>query len=168
VQAALHQDLRFSRAAQTDANLGGLAFGVRMNDGVGAYVDADLGCQGLDFDFVANQRGQDDACDGAFNGPLQGNVRQWPYDRHGDWGKGLATFNEFVKDVIVGRMANQAVNDPSFLHLFKIAHLYLLLATQGNTAHRISTFSPVNLLLDVPWVTFRQYLPHCEMYCRGS
>ena len=122
VQAALHHGLGIAAAAHGHAQLGGLGLGVGLENGIGADVDADLRGQGFHCGFVADECGLDEALGGGFDGAAQGYVGQRPDDRRGDGRQSLAALDEFVKDVVVGGMADQRVNGNGFSQGGKIAH----------------------------------------------
>ena len=128
VQAAFHHRLRAAGAAHADAQLGGLALGVGLQNRVGADIDADLGGQSLHIGLIADQRGQDQIFLGRFDGAPQGHIGERPDHGGGNGRQFLAALKKLMKDVVVGGMANQRVNSNGFSQPCKIAHKHILLA----------------------------------------
>ncbi len=122
VQAALHHGLGISAAAHAHADFGGLDFAVGIEDRIRRDVDADFCGESMHLRFIADQRGLDEALDGGFNCSAQRNVREGPADCSGDGRQRFAAIEKLVKDVIVGGMANQGIDDNGFGQGGEIAH----------------------------------------------
>ena len=122
VQAALHHGLGAAAAAHADADLGGFGFGVRVEDGVRRDVDADLCGQGAHGGFVADERGLDESLGSGFDGAAQGDIGERPADGGGDSRQGFAAVEKLVKDMIVGGVTDQRIDDNCFGKRGEIAH----------------------------------------------
>ena len=110
MQAALHHRLRLVRAAHGHAQFGGLALGVGLKNRIGADVHANLCGQRLHLGLVADQRGQDEPFNGSLDSALKRHAAERPDHRRGNGRQFLAALQKFVKDVVIGRMADQRVN----------------------------------------------------------
>ena len=126
VQAALHHGLRIAGAAHGHAQLRRLGFAVRLENGIGRDIQLCLCRQGLHLRLIADQGGLDEPFDRCFDGAAQGYVRERPDHGGGDGRQVLAAIDELVKNVVIGRMANQRVNGNIFCQRCEVAHSVLL------------------------------------------
>ena len=114
VQAALHHGLGVARAADGDADLGGLLFASGLEDRIRGNIDADLGGKRLHGCAGADESGLNQASRGGFHSAAQGDIGKRPNHRGGDRRQTLAALDELMKDVVVGRMSHQRIKGNGF------------------------------------------------------
>ena len=113
VEAPLHNRLRVGGAAQGDASRSGFALALGFLNFEAGNIDTDLGSKRLHLGRGPDEYGLDEAMRSSFDRAQHGDVGERPDNGGGDGRQVFAAGNEFMENVIVGRVADQWVDRDS-------------------------------------------------------